>query len=25
MIDDHGETINLLTIEDVRNSESFGI
>ncbi|RPH49282.1 MAG: hypothetical protein EHM85_14365 [Desulfobacteraceae bacterium] len=25
MIDGHGETINLLTIEDVRNSESFGI
>lgn len=25
MIDDHGETINLLTIEDIKNSESFGI
>lgn len=25
MIDDRGETINLLTIEDIKNSESFGI
>lgn len=25
MIDDYGETINLLTIEDIKNSESFGI
>lgn len=25
MIDDQGETIKLLTIEDIKNSESFGI
>ena len=25
MIDDRGETINLLTIEDIKSSESFGI
>ncbi len=25
MIDDQGETINLLTIEDIKNSECFGI
>jgi len=25
MIDDHGETINLLTIEDIKSAESFGI
>ena len=25
MIDDRGETINLITIEDIKNSESFGI
>lgn len=25
MIDDQGETVNLLTIEDIKNSESFGI
>jgi len=24
MIDDHGETVNLLTIEDIKNSENFG-